>query len=47
MKCGRILQIRSGCSVRESSERSVMSVWWRIGLWFVCLLLAIAFFSLL
>lgn len=31
----------------ESAERSVVSVWWRIGLWFVCLLLAIGLFSLL
>jgi hypothetical protein len=31
----------------ESAERSVMNVWWRIGLWFVCLLLAIGLFSLL
>jgi hypothetical protein len=33
--------------VPESAERSVVSVWWRIGLWFVCLLLAIGLFSLL
>jgi hypothetical protein len=33
--------------VPESAERSVVSVWRRIGLWFVCLLLAIALFSLL
>jgi hypothetical protein len=31
--------------VPESAERSVMGVWQRIGLWFLCLLVAVALFS--
>ena len=31
----------------ESAERRVVSVWWRIGLWFVSLLVAAALFSVL
>ena len=31
----------------ESAERRVVSVWWRIGLWFVSLLIAAALFSVL
>lgn len=31
----------------KSAERSAVSVWSRIGLWFVCLLIAIALFTLL
>jgi hypothetical protein len=33
--------------VPESAERNVVSVWGRIGWWFVCLLVAVALFSLL
>jgi hypothetical protein len=36
----------TGCSVPESAKASVVSVWRRIGLWFVCLLVAAALFSL-
>jgi hypothetical protein len=35
------------CSVLKSAERKVVSLWVRIGLWFVCLLVAVVLFTLL